>query len=185
MSRPPLTRIAHEAIARHLKAGDLAIDATVGNGHDTLFLARQVGPDGHVIGFDIQTTALETARQSLDAAGVLERVTLHQVGHERLAATLPDDWGGRVAAVTFNLGYLPGGDKRLITRAASTLPGLQQALVSLRAGGLLSVLVYRGHPGASAEADAVDRWVKGLETHHRVVMHASPGPLLYRIERAG
>lgn len=184
MTQPPLTRVAHETLAQHLQAGDLAVDATVGNGHDTLFLARQVAPDGRVIGFDIQSMALDAARRRLKDANLAGCVELHRRGHECLAETLPADWHGRVAAVAFNLGYLPGGDKRLITGAATTLPGLQQALSVLRPGGLLSLLVYLGHQGASAEVDAVDRWVRGLDIHHRVVVIESPGPKLYLIERS-
>ncbi len=185
MTRAPLTRIAHEALAQHLRDGDLAVDATVGNGHDTLFLAQQVGPSGRVIGFDVQGAALEAARRRLDDAGLLPGVTLYQLGHEQLAETLPAAWHGRVAAMTFNLGYLPGGDKGLITRAATTLPALRQALALLGQGGLLSLLVYRGHRGADDEAGAVAEWVSDLDVNYRVAVYDSPGPLLYLIERQG
>ena len=184
MRHRPLTRVAHEAIAQRLQPGDLAIDATVGNGFDTLFLARRIAPGGHVIGFDVQVVALDAARRRLAAAGLLACVELHRRGHERLGATLPADWQGRVTAVTFNLGYLPGGDKRLITRATTTLPALWQALSALRPGGLLSLLVYRGHDGAADEVDAVARWTRGLEPRYRVEVHESAGPLLYLIERS-
>ena len=183
MTRVSLTRVAHENLARHLQPGDLAVDATVGNGHDTLFLAQQVSPDGRVIGFDVQSVALDAARRLLDDAGLATLVDLRQRGHERLAETLPADWHGRVAAVTFNLGYLPGGDKQLITRAATTLPALQQALAALRRGGLVSLMVYRGHPGAADEVDAVDSWIRDLDTRYRATRHESPGPLLHLIER--
>lgn len=52
--RPSLTRLAHDLVAPHLPVGGLAVDATVGNGHDLAFLARMVGEGGGVIGFDIQ-----------------------------------------------------------------------------------------------------------------------------------
>jgi SAM-dependent methyltransferase len=183
MMQRPLTRVAHEAITQRLKSGDLAIDATVGNGFDTLFLARRIAPGGRVIGFDVQSVALDAARRRLAEADLLACVELHRLGHERLGATLPAEWHGRVAAVTFNLGYLPGGDKRLITRATTTLPALWQALAVLRPGGLLSLLVYRGHDGAADEADAVARWAQGLDGRYLVAVHESAGPLLYLIER--
>ncbi|WP_235597825.1 methyltransferase domain-containing protein, partial [Geobacillus stearothermophilus] len=50
--------------------GDIAVDATVGNGHDTVFLAELVGERGHVFGFDIQAEAIATARARLAEHGL-------------------------------------------------------------------------------------------------------------------
>ena len=46
--------LARDALLQAVNAGDTVVDATMGNGHDTLFLAEQVGPEGHVCAFDIQ-----------------------------------------------------------------------------------------------------------------------------------
>jgi predicted methyltransferase len=162
---PPvhLTARAQAAVAEVLGEGMPAIDATVGNGHDTLFLARQVGAAGQVYGFDVQLAALESAAARLRAAGMAEQVSLVHAGHEAMAEHLPAALRGRVRAVMFNLGYLPGSDRRCITRAASTLRALGQALDWLAPGGLLTVLAYRGHAGGAEEADAVAHWLQGLE----------------------
>ncbi|MCB1722444.1 MAG: rRNA methyltransferase [Chromatiaceae bacterium] len=184
MNHQPLTRTAHEAVAAALTPGALAIDATVGNGNDTLFLANAVTPGGHVCGFDIQPAALDATRARLVAAGLVDAVTLHPVGHEHMAARIPPDWRGRVAAIMFNLGYLPGGDKALITRAETTVAALDQGLDLLRPGGLISLLQYRGHAGAMSEVDAVDEWVEGASGHCRITRCTSPGPILNLI-RAG
>ena len=184
--RPPrLTELAREAVRAVLRPGERAIDATVGNGHDTLLLARLVAPDGQVVGFDVQRRALAQARVQLRQAGLESRVTLLHCGHEEMAARVPADWAGRVGAVMFNLGYLPGGDKTLITRAATTVAALEQARSLLRVGGLLSVLVYRGHAGADGEVTAVDDWLRALDGPFRVTRHTSPGPLLFLVSRAG
>lgn len=183
MNERPLTAIAHDALCEVLHGDDRAIDATVGNGHDTLFLAGRVGPHGHVIGFDIQPAALAAARSRLSAAGLDANATLLACGHERLGVEIPPDWVGTVAAVMFNLGYLPGGDKGLITRADTTLAALRQALPVLRIGGLISLMVYPGHPGADAEVRVVDDWLAQIGDQYRVTCHASPGPNLYLIER--
>jgi predicted methyltransferase len=177
----PLTALARESVAAVLESGALAIDATVGNGHDTLFLAARVAPRGRIAGFDIQPQALDTTRARLEHAGLADRVTLYPCGHQFMLDRIPRDWHGQVSAVMFNLGYLPGADKRLVTRTVTTLPALRQALAVLRSGGLLSVMVYRGHAGADEEACAVAEWVSGLDAHYLVVRHASPGPLLYLI----
>lgn len=177
----PLTELAQRAIGECLEPGALAIDATVGNGHDTLFLAGAVAPTGHVIGFDIQPGALEAARARLASAGLGSIATLKLCGHEHLREQTPDAWSGRVSAVMFNLGYLPGGDKRITTGAQTTLRALDQAMGLLRRGGLISLLVYRGHPGAMAEANAVSERLGRLGPGFRLTSHESPGPVLHLI----
>lgn len=177
----PLTEQVHDMLRSHVTAGDRVIDATMGNGHDTLLLAQQVAPEGRVIAFDIQSVAVDNTRRRLAEAGLLEPVRLVQASHDQLLANLPPDWPGSVAAVTFNLGYLPGGDKSVITRAATTLAALDQALHALRPGGLLSLMLYRGHPGADEETTAVDQWLDGLHATHKVETRESRGPVLYLV----
>ncbi|MCB1802677.1 MAG: rRNA methyltransferase [Gammaproteobacteria bacterium] len=166
-----------------LKSGELAIDATLGKGHDCLFLARHVTAVGHVWGFDIQPAALAETRRRLVEAGLMDTCTLCARGHEHMAAEVPANWRGRVGAVMFNLGYLPGGDKSMITHAGSTLAALDQAALLLRPGGLVSLLQYRGHAGAGDEVVAVDEWIDALPEGWRIQRHASPGPVLYLLEK--
>lgn len=183
MRNPRLTELAHQEVAAAIRPGDRVIDATVGNGRDTLFLARRVAPGGRVLGFDIQQQALEGARERLQTAGLDGLVTLLHAGHEQMAERVPVDWAGQVTAVMFNLGYLPGGDKTLITAPITTVAALDQALGLLRVGGLISLLLYRGHPGAGAEAEAVTAWLGQLGDAFEVSRHASRGPLLYLVRR--
>ena len=178
-----LTQVAQKSVAAALGSNSLAVDATVGNGHDTLFLARSVAPGGHVAGFDIQPRALQDTRNRLAEAGLVPLTTLHLSGHQHMLRLLPADWPGMVSAVMFNLGYLPGGDKTHTTMPDTTRVALDQALSLLRVGGLISVLVYRGHAGAHAEAAAVTEWVEGLDRGYRISCHDSPGPVLHLIER--
>ena len=181
--RRPLTELAQQAVGEILSAGDRVIDATIGNGHDTVFLASRVAPGGHVIGFDVQPGALAATGARLRASGLTEVVTLLQCGHEQMAAQVPAAWPGGVAAAMFNLGYLPGGDKSLITRTDTTVSALGQALGLLRVGGLISLIVYRGHRGGDSEAQGIDTWIGRLGDDCRVTCHESPGPLLYLIRR--
>lgn len=174
----PLTQLAHQLIAPHVRADDITIDATAGNGHDSLFLAQQVGPCGQVHAYDIQQQALQATRQRLEGAGCGIQLHLHPDSHAHLLQTLPSDYRGRVAAITFNLGYLPGGDHATTTRIDSTLSALEQSLVLLRPGGVLSVLAYRGHPGGQEEADAVADWC-GSRSGLVHEIHESPGPVLH------
>ncbi len=157
MNRPPLTKIAQQAVSRACRAHGRAIDATVGNGHDTLMLARCVAPDGRVVGFDIQPSALDHTRQRLNAAGLEQHVELINAGHEHMRDLLGDGWVGNTDIVMFNLGYLPGGDKSIITQPDTTTSALAQSLDMLRPGGLLSLMLYHATPRWTAVADAVPR----------------------------
>jgi predicted methyltransferase len=151
---PRLIELAHEAVRAGLKPGDVAVDATAGNGHDTLLLVELVGPTGRVFAFDVQPDALARTAARLGGAS---NVVLLKRDHAEMGAAIPVEHHGRIGAVMFNLGYLPGGDHALITRTASTLSALSAALELLRPDGVLTVLAYTGHPGGAEEADAVAR----------------------------
>ena len=154
-TRRPLTQQAQDLIREVLSPGEIAIDATAGNGHDTQFLAERVGPRGTVYAFDIQQLALDkTAKRLIDAN--LQNVVLMNSNHSELSDAIPRTQHGRIAVVMFNLGYLPGGDKSVITRANTTHSGISQAVELLRPGGVLTILAYTGHDGGTAEARVVD-----------------------------
>lgn len=174
MTTLSLVQKAHAALSEILADGDIAIDATVGNGHDTLFLARKVGERGTVYGFDIQEAALDTAYRRLQEEGLERRVSLYHAGHEVMAVVLPESVHGRVKAVMFNLGYLPGGDKQRTTGLNTTVAALEQALLLLAAGGVISVLAYTGHPGGREEAEAVKGWARALSPEYCQVDIAVP-----------
>ena len=143
--------VAAQYMAQVLRPGDLAVDATMGNGHDTERLAQLVGPDGHVIAFDIQEQAVENTRQRLEAAGLMDRVTLIRDSHANMAAYV--DRPPRLVA--FNLGFLPGGDKQVTTLLDSTLTAVQTAMNLLVPGGMLLVCCYPGHEEGQRELDAL------------------------------
>lgn len=160
---------AHKLTAERLTSGGRAIDATVGTGADTLFLAKAAGPRGGVYGFDIQPAALALAEERLrlareEAQSALSPVTLLQQSHAAMAEAVPPQWRGTVSAVMFNLGYLPAGDadKTIITEPESTLAALQAALTLLRPGGIITAVLYPGHEGGGLEAAAVEAWAAGL-----------------------
>lgn len=150
--------LSHLFIRRYLREGDLAVDATCGNGHDTLLLAELVGNSGRVWAFDIQKQAIDQTAARLAEAGLAERVELLHKGHE----TMAEHVSGELGAVAFNLGYLPGGDQTIITRPETTLTAFGQALGLLRPSGILAVSVYPGHDGGASERRTVDGWAAGL-----------------------
>ena len=139
--------LARDVMQRAIKAGDAVVDATMGNGHDTLFLAEQVGPEGHVYAFDIQQSAVDSTRKLLQENGLSDRVSLFCRSHADLAETVPCP----VAAVVFNLGWLPGGDHKITTLCESTRKAIGTALKLLVPGGVLTVCAYPGHPEGDQE----------------------------------
>ena len=152
--------LAHAAVRRRVFEGAVAVDATAGNGRDTLFLAREVGAGGKVFAVDLQAEAVTRTRALLEAEGLAERVFLRQGNHADLGALWPELQPRSVQAVMFNLGYLPGGNKEIITRVESTLAGLEQAATLLAPGGVLAVVCYPGHPGGGEESRAVCDWAE-------------------------
>jgi ubiquinone/menaquinone biosynthesis C-methylase UbiE len=153
---------AHTLATDALEEGDAAVDATVGNGHDTVVLARRVGTAGTVHGFDVQAEAIRSTRSRLQDAGEAGQVTLHRAGHETMEQHVPPDLVGQVGAVTFNLGYLPGSDSPVTTGPSTTIPALEAAVRVLRPGGVVTIVLYTGHEGGAREARAVDDWAADL-----------------------
>jgi len=150
--------LSHYFLPERVRPGDRVVDATCGNGRDTLLLARLVGPGGKVWAFDCQEEALAKARTLLAGAGSLAQTELLAVGHERLAEFVQEP----LRAVAFNLGFLPGGDKGLVTRPEQTLAALDQATRLLLPGGVITISVYTGHPGGAEEGEAVEKWASAL-----------------------
>jgi len=151
--------IARELILRCVPAGGCVVDATAGGGRDTVFLAKTVGPQGKVWAFDIQQEALAATADLLASAKLSARVQLIHDGHQNLKRYLR---GSLIHAAMFNLGYLPGGNKELITLPENTLKALGAALELLVPGGLVTLVVYTGHPGGKAEGAAVEAFVQDL-----------------------
>ena len=149
---------AEELLRQAVGEGARVIDGTMGNGHDTLWLASLVGETGRVYGFDIQAEAVERTRGRLEEAGLLDRATLLHAGHERIAELVPEP----VDAAVFNLGWLPGADKSLRTHVDTTLAAVNAALDKLKEGGLLTVCAYPGHEEGRVERDALIEWAKSL-----------------------
>ena len=168
-----LLQKVHELVAAVVEAGDIVVDATIGNGHDTLFLAQCVGVTGKVVGFDVQLGALESTRMRLLNAGIEEsNFELHHQSHAQMTAYV----SGGVSAVVFNLGYLPGADKSVITMVETTLAALRQAMDCLGLGGLLTVMCYPGHSGGDTEAVAVKQWMQDQDGKTAEVCHIQRKP---------
>ena len=201
MKKRSLTRIVqwgHDLLAEVVSTGDLAVDLTAGNGNDTLALFQLVGPTGRVAAFDIQLPALVATKERLTDVGAVVRlhentdealsrdvgVDLFQLDHAALTDVVRDCPMGIIA----NLGYLPGGEQNIVTQPESTVMALDQSCQLLAIGGRMAIVVYPGHPGGSAEGNAVDHFMSELDSQmfHVVLMRVSnrpQAPFLYVVEK--
>ncbi len=149
-----LTEQVHRALEQSLRPGDVAVDATLGNGHDALFIAQTIGESGKLFGFDIQHEAIQATQQRLRESG-LHHFQLFPVCHARMREFVPLELHGQIAAILFNLGYLPGANKAVTTQAETTRMAIEAAMQLLRGGGVLSVVAYPGHLAGAIEAEMV------------------------------
>lgn len=138
-----------------IASGDVVVDATLGNGHDTLFLANLVGKNGTVYGFDVQEDAIRTSQERLNRHGFTDRVTIFHRGHEQLSNLIPAEHHGQVKAAIFNLGYLPGSDKSVVTKPETTISAIEQLLEMMLPEGIIILVIYHGHTEGAIERDAL------------------------------
>lgn len=144
---------SHQLLTEVVHEGDHVIDATMGNGHDTLFLAELVGAAGQVDAFDIQAQALENTSERLTNAQMNTQVNLHLKSHEFVDTVLQTEQ--IIQAAIFNLGYLPSGDKNIITQSKSTIRALEILCEHLAPKGRIIVVLYSGHEGGQLEKQQV------------------------------
>lgn len=191
ITRISLAETAHNLVREHLRQGMTAIDATLGNGHDTLFLAQSVGESGRVYGFDIQAQALQATRLRLQQHGMASRATLLLASHAEMDKQLPEMLHGSIQVIMFNLGYLPGADKQVITQADITIRALNTACRLLASQGVMTVMAYPGHAGGDEEAARVEQWLSALDParfEYRLIFsqrHQNTAPRLFVIRKLG
>ena len=178
MKRP--LEMAHDFLAQVITQEDIVVDATMGNGHDTFFLAKLAK---QVYAFDIQEQALEKTSQRLQEAGLTNAELILQ-GHETV-----DQFVREVKAAIFNLGYLPSADKSIITQPQTTIEALDKLCHMLVKGGRIAIMIYYGHEGGDIERDAVMDFVSQLPqqeytaTIYRTLNQINNPPFLVMIEK--
>lgn len=162
-----ITQWCRHFIEDHVRPGDLCIDATMGNGHDTLLLSCLCGDKGKVLAFDIQQEALDHTQQLLTESSAPSNYHLILDSHEYMDAYAEE---GTVSCITFNFGYLPGGDHQKATRPASSIAAIKKGLSLLRKGGLMSLCIYSGGDSGFEERDAILSFLKGLDPKRCLVI---------------
>lgn len=188
--------MAHWILKDIIKTNDVVVDATMGNGYDTQFLA-ELG--ANVYAFDVQEEALNATEKRLDDAGIKNQifeknlsnlltdpsVNLVLSGHEKLSEYVKEP----IKAAIFNLGYLPKTDKSVVTKADTTLTALDALTNQLVVGGRIAIMIYYGHEGGMEEKNAVIKWTSSLPQKDWEVTSYAPlnqihtPPILVLIEK--
>lgn len=157
-----LTGLHKHFVLEHLKPGDTAVDFTMGNGNDTLFLSKTVGEGGRVYAFDIQEEALVSTRRHLSENGAPENYTLICASHHMVKDYVKEP----IKAGMFNLGYLPRANKKAVTTMReTTIPAVQAAIDLLAPDGVLIVAIYPGHKEGELEGEELREYFKTLSKY--------------------
>ncbi|CCW40379.1 tRNA (mnm(5)s(2)U34)-methyltransferase [Streptococcus agalactiae] len=158
--------LSHDFLAEVIDKEAITLDATMGNGNDTVFLAKS---SKKVYAFDIQEEAIAKTKAKLTEQGI-SNVELILDGHENLEQYVHIP----LRAAIFNLGYLPSADKTVITKPHTTIKAIKNVLDILEVGGRLSLMVYYGHDGGKSEKDAVIAFVEQLPQNNFATMLYQP-----------
>lgn len=142
---------SHELLSETVNTGDTVVDCTMGNGHDTLFLTDLVGKKK---GLSMALTSKGRRLKIPSAPQIQSRpnkknVYLYNISHAKVDEILP--YETMISGAIFNLGYLPGGDKTIVTYPETTIAAIKGCLNHLCHNGVVVVVAYYGHPGGERE----------------------------------
>ncbi len=171
-------------IAGHISPGDTVVDFTMGNGHDTLWLSRQVGETGRVYAFDIQQQALDSAAALLERENASKNYRLIKASHHLVREYVKES----ITAGMFNLGYLPGSDKSVTTLHETTIPAIEAAIELLADGGGLLIAVYPGHAEGAVEGALINELLSKLDRRKICasklqIVNSPTSPFFYLVEK--
>jgi len=178
-------RLAQELLLPKVARARCIVDATAGNGKDTLFLAENSPEHGVIYAFDIQENAIEASRKRLMEHNLDGKVQLILDSHANIRPYINKP----IDVAMFNLGYLPGKCHEKMTMAESTVSALTDVVDQLSVGGIISVVAYPGHNHGQEENNAVRKYIMTLQPKQFTVIcidminHLNHPPILYMIEK--
>ena len=168
----------------HIKKGGVAVDFTMGNGHDTLWLSKALGEHGKVYAFDVQQAALDSTKALLESENAPENYTLILDSHHNSEKYVSE----RICVGMFNLGWLPGSDKTVRTHFETTLPAIEAAIRLLDDDGALLIAVYPGHAEGAEEGVMIGDILAKLDRRSYCaarfnLMNSPTSPYFYLVEK--
>ncbi|WP_035446147.1 tRNA (mnm(5)s(2)U34)-methyltransferase [Atopobacter phocae] len=162
-------KMNHLILKQMISRGDTVIDATLGNGQDALYLSQLVGETGTLIGFDIQSEAINHSKERLkDFKGNFHP---YLKSHSLLKETIDQEHLSDIQAIVYNLGYLPGGDKSITTHFETVLDSINQGLGIIASKGVISIMLYPGHAAGQLEKEKILAWTSRLNQKEIDVYH--------------
>ena len=162
-----ITEVNKIFLEKIIEKGDVVIDATMGNGYDTVYLGNLVGENGKVYAFDVQEEALISTRKKVIRDNMEDRVELILDGHENLDKYVKES----VSCIVFNLGYLPRAKHAIITKPDTTLEAIKKGLNLLKPNGIISIAAYIGHEGGLEEKNYIREYLDNLDQREYNVLH--------------
>ncbi|NLK95153.1 MAG: rRNA methylase [Clostridiales bacterium] len=172
-----ISNIAHYIIMNFIQNKEVAIDGTLGNGHDTDFLSRNFK---EVYSFDIQKGACDKYLKICPG-----NVKVINNSHENILEYVDKS----VDCIMYNLGFLPGGDKSITTNHDSSLKSIKSGLKILAEGGIMTIALYRGHEEGKKEEEIILSYLKQInKSQYGVMIHnfhnrSEEAPMLIVIEK--
>jgi methylase of polypeptide subunit release factors len=154
MKKSYILETAHLLLSSLISKKDVVVDATMGNGHDTVYLA---GLAQHVYAFDIQEKALYETQKKVNEQE-LKNVSLILDSHQYILNHVNEFKG-----VIFNLGYLPNGNKEITTKSDVTLETLHLLIPHMKISDFIMLVIYIGHPQGFIESKAIEAYLKTLD----------------------
>lgn len=162
-----ITEVNKLFLDKIINKDDVVVDATMGNGYDTIYLGKLVGENGKVYAFDVQEEALKSTRKKVEKENMNNIIELIFDGHENLDQYVKEN----VACVVFNLGYLPRAKHQIITKPYTTLEAIKKSLSLLKPNGVISIAIYTGHEGGMEEKNYISEYLNRLDQNEFNVLH--------------
>lgn len=182
-----ITEVNKIFLDKIVQKGDIVIDATMGNGYDTIYLGNLVGENGKVYAFDVQEEAIKSTKKKVERDNMTDRVELILDDHQNLDKYVKEE----VSCVVFNLGYLPRAKHVVITKPDTTLEAIKKSLKLLKPNGIISIAAYIGHEGGLEEKNYICEYLDNLNQNEFNVLHMqftnqiNNPPQLILIEKKG
>ena len=157
--------MSHEYIKKNLSKDSITIDATAGNGNDTLFLAKN---SKKVFAFDIQETAILNTKKLLEQNNISNVQLIHDSHININLYNIKE-----ANAIMFNLGYLPKYNHKISTNYKSTIEAIKKSMNILKKSGLISIVIYHGEDSGVVERDKVLEFIKQINDDNFRVLKLS------------
>lgn len=148
--------LAHDLLLEHINQDSVIVDATTGNGHDTLFLASRVK---QVYAYDVLSEAITSSK---NLTKDYSNITYFHKSHASLTKDIKHYDG-----IIFNLGYLPGGNKNLTTTLSSTMKTI--TAIHQNKQGFVLVVAYPGHDEGLKELVFIQNFLDQSKINYRVI----------------